>query len=311
MSELHVVTTISNPVGYRSRFKLYDEFARRMKESGVALHTIELATGDQGFAVTQAGHPRHIQVRTTHEIWYRENLLNVAISRLPAGWEYVAWVDADIAFARPDWIEATVAELRRHAFVQMFSHVVDLGPKLEPTSFFEGFVYAHLDDARRHTAAAAGSTEPIPRRPMGQPGFAWAARREALEAVGGILDWSILGANDYFMGLALVGRVTEQSTRMPGSSYAASLLRYQEKAETHVRRDLGYVDGTLLHYWHGRRRDRGYDTRWRILADHLFDPEVDLKKDAAGLYELTADKPGLRDAIRAYFRARNEDGVEV
>jgi hypothetical protein len=297
MAELHVITTIFSPAGYQSRFKLHEDFRRRMEASGACLYTIELANGDQPFAVTQPDDPRHFQVRSDHVLWFRENLFNVACARLPPDWKYVAIIDDDIALLRPDWIEATLDALQRHAFVQMFSHVLDLGPKFEPIGGYEGFAYRH-----RKRDLAAG---------IGQTGFAWAARREALEAVGGVIDWSILGANDYYMALALVGAVDERDTRMPGSSYAHSLLEWQHRAEEHVRRDIGYVESTLVHYWHGPRKDRGYDTRWRILVDHQFDPRVDLRKDAQGLLELTGQKPGLRDAIRAYFNARNEDAAEV
>jgi hypothetical protein len=146
---------------------------------------------------------------------------------------------------------------------------------------------------------------------MGHPGFAWAARREALESVGGLVDCAILGGGDRFMALSLIGQLEERLVRIPGSSYAATLFQWQEKAATHIRGNVGHVDTTLLHYWHGSKKDRGYDTRWRILADHGFDPQVDLRRDRRGLLELTADKPDLRDAIRAYFHSRNEDGTEL
>jgi hypothetical protein len=59
MPQLYVTTTVYNPAGYESRFRLYREFAKRIEKSGVALYTVELATGDQDFAVTEAEDPRH------------------------------------------------------------------------------------------------------------------------------------------------------------------------------------------------------------------------------------------------------------
>ena len=268
-----------------------------MEGSGAPLYTIELAVGDQDFGVTRADDPRHFQVRSPHVIWFRENLFNVACGRLPPDWKYAALVDADIAFLRPDWAEATLDALQRHAFVQMFSHGLDLGPRFGPLAAFEGFAY-------RYGKGALGSG-------IGQTGFAWAARREELEAVGGILDWSILGANDYYMALGLIGSVEERSTKMPGSRYARSLMEWQQRAQRCVAGNIGFVEGTLAHYWHGPRRDRGYFTRGQLLVDHQFDPTVDLRKDAAGLFELTDGKPALREAIRAYFRSRNEDSNEL
>ena len=107
MPQLYAITTVYNPAGYESRFRLYREFAKRIEKSGVALYTVELATGDQDFAVTDAEDPRHIRLRSPHTLWYKENLINIAIARLPRDWEYVAWLDADIQFLRPDWVTQT------------------------------------------------------------------------------------------------------------------------------------------------------------------------------------------------------------
>ena len=310
MSQLQVITTISNPARYESRYRLYRDFCVRMKSCGASLYTIELAAEDQEFSVTESTNPFHFQLRSSHELWYKENLVNIAIGRLPSDWQYVAWVDADVSFARPDWVDETIRMLQQHAFVQMFSHVVDLGPRFEPLRLDEGFAFRYARD-RDQRLPGQGKVDPVTKSEIGQPGYAWAARRDELTSVGGLIDWSIMGSNDYYMALALIGQVEPASTGMPDSNYAAMLLQWQHKCEQHVHRDIGYVGTTLLHYWHGNRKHRGYETRWRILADHQFDPAIDLRKDTVGLLNLTDANPGLRDDIRSYFRARREDDVDT
>jgi hypothetical protein len=295
MPELCAITTVFNPVGYRSRSKLYQNFRERLGKDGIPLYTVELVTGDREFNVTRRSEEHDIQLRSDCAIWHKENLINIALKRLPVRYDLVAWLDADIAFARPDWASATKETLERHSFVQMFSHVLDLGPRFEPLEVREGFVYRYLAG---HDHRGTG---------MGQTGYAWAARRDVLEAVGGLLETSILGSNDYFMAHALFGTLTPEMTRMPGSNYAASLLEWQQRCERFVGGDVGYVDTTILHYWHGSRKERGYENRWRILVNNQFDPLVDLKRNASGLLELAGGKRALRDAIHDYFRSRNED----
>jgi hypothetical protein len=304
MSELHVIVTISNPLRFRSRYKLYEEFKNRVLSDGANLYTIELALGDQSFAVTQGDCEHHFQVRSRHLIWHKENLVNVALKRLPPNWKYAAWVDADIAFVRKDWVQETLRQLEHHAFVQMFSHALYLGPVYEPLKNYEGFVFRIL---KERAGSHGGLKTAGLNKEYGQSGGAWAARRDALEAVGGLIDWSILGANDFYMALALVGELDPRWTRMPESNYAKMLLAWQERCRKQMRGKIGYVNNLLLHYWHGSRKDRGYGTRWQILVDHQFDPAVDLRTDAQGLLELTDGKPALRDAIRGYFSSRNED----
>ena len=36
---------------------------------------------------------------------------------------------------------------------------------------------------------------------------------------------------------------------------------------------------------------------------------TEIRRNYQGIYELTGNKPGLRDAIRRYFIARQEDGT--
>ena len=74
------------------------------------------------------------------------------------------------------------------------------------------------------------------------------------------------------MALAMIG---EASRSVPGGlaqSYLDRLYRWQDQAEKHVRGNLGYVDGLLTHYWHGKKRDRRYIERWEILLRNGFDP---------------------------------------
>lgn len=306
MSELCAITTIYNPGNYSSRYRLYREFRKWMEASGIPLYTIELASAGQDFRVTDKADPYSIQIRSEHEIWYKENLVNIALERLPRRWDLVAWLDADILFVRPDWVSATKEKLNQCAFVQMFSHVLDLGSHYEPLGIQEGFVFQYLAGDER----PSGSRQDITKKSIGQTGYAWAARREVLEEMGGLIETSILGSNDYFMAQALVGAVTPEMTRMPDSNYATSLMEWQRRWEKLTHHNIGYVETTILHYWHGRRKDRGYDNRWRILVENQFDPLVDLKKNAAGLLEFTDRNAALREAIRDYFRSRNEDSSE-
>jgi hypothetical protein len=74
-----------------------------------------------------------------------------------------------------------------------------------------------------------------------------------------------------------------------------------------VNGDLGFVEGTILHHWHGRKSSRKYVERWSILVDNKYDPNTDVYYDEHGLLQLTGDNHGLRDGIRDYFAQRNDD----
>jgi len=304
---LHVVTCISNPVRYRSRWNLYRRFADEMERAGVRLLTVELAYGERPFEVTRAGDPAHVQLRTRSEIWSKENLLNIGIAHLPEDWKYVAWIDADICFQNPDWAAEAVERLQLFSVVQLFSHAHDLDPHhqvLEARTPKTGFMHAWWHGLPASKAYDDGNWH---------PGYAWAIRREAYVALGGLMDFCVLGSADRHMAMALVGKAVLSVNRQVSQAYKKKVLAWQERARIHVRRNVNYVPGLITHHWHGKKRDRRYVERWGILAKWGFDPDLDLARDWAqhGLLELTDRSDGLRDDIRRYLRARNEDSIDV
>ena len=317
--KLHVVTCVNNPVRYQSRYRLYRDFAKHMQDSGVSLYTIECAFGARPFEVTDAAKPRHLQLRTRCEMWHKENLLNLMTARLPSDWEYVAWIDADVHFARPDWSLETVQQLQHFDVVQLFSEAHDLGPDHHVFARYRSFAHSYLHEVPRLKGAGCYGGAPVPRDPgityYHHPGYAWAMRRSAFDAVGGLLDIAVIGEADWIMARSLLGEA--EQVLYPGISagYRRAILEWQSRAVQHLRANLGYVPGTLLHAWHGPKANRNYWKRCRVLVESGFDPQLHLKRDWQGLYQLVdhgdAASLLLRDGLRRYFRGRNEDATQL
>lgn len=297
LSGFYVVTMVSNPERFASRGRLYCKFRQHMQDTGVSLLTAEIAFGGRPHEHDGDG---MIRLRSDHQLWHKENALNIAISRLPDDWRYVAWIDADVHFLRPDWATETIEQLQHFQVVQMFQQAIDLGPECEALATHQGFVHCWRAGRRRGKDYT-----------FWHPGYAWAARREAIDSLGGLIDWGILGAGDHHMALALIGSVQDS---LPGETlarYNRKCRLWQERAESGVRRNVGFVPGTILHDWHGKKADRRYVDRWKILLQHGYDPDNDIRRDWQGLIQLDPRKPRLRDDIRAYFRARREDSTDL
>ncbi len=198
----------------------------------------------------------------------------------------------------------------------MWSHAQDLGPDHEPINAHLGFAYCHNTGVSWSMPGVGYDARPaaVPYH-YWHPGYAWAARRDAIDATGGLIDWSVLGAADMHMAKCLIGRASEGTSPGLHPNYTRRLRAWQETAERHVRRNLGHVPGLINHYWHGKKAQRFYWDRWKILVHNQFDPDADLKRDWQGLYQLvdhgTPRSIGLRDGIRAYFRSRNEDSIDL
>jgi hypothetical protein len=317
-SPLYVVTAITNPERFRTRYELYRAFEKMCADSGAILYTIELALRDRHHEITDPDNPRHIQLRSPEILWHKENLLNLAIRRLPADAEYVAWIDADVEFARKDWAVETIHQLQKYRVVQMWTHAMDLGPRQQPVdgTFRQfSFIHSYLNGIPFPGNARGGSgSDGGPSRGAGgywHSGYAWAARRSALSDLGGLGEAGILGSGDRHMAAALIGKVEMTIDSRLSQSYKDYWRRWQSRAIKKIDGNVGTVPGLLLHYWHGPKRNRRYIDRWQVLLETGFDWNEDVYHDFQGVLQLTGNKPRLRDLIDQYFMSRDEDSTAL
>lgn len=300
-AKLHVIAVVSNPVMYETRYKLYKEFCARMEqEPEVVLMKVELQQRGRPFVADA-----HIRLKTKDEIWYKENLINIGVQHLPPDWEYMAWIDTDIIFLNKNWAQDTIEQLQTYDIVQVFSHAADLGPNGETMMMHTGFNYLYVngEPMSNYTPGAPYKN--------GHTGYGFACRKSAYNAMGGLMEFPILGSADAHMCMAWIGKVGKTLHPELHKNYKELCMIYQERCERHIKRNIGYVPGTIAHAYHGSKLHRAYKSRWQILLNNKFDPLRDLKKDCNNLWQLEDLKPQLRDDIRKYFRQRREDSKEL
>lgn len=306
---LYVIAPVYNSQRFRSRWRLYEDFAKHVECAGAILYTVEIAFGNRDFAVTQPGNPRHLQLRTQSELWLKEAAVNLMVQRLPASWKYVAWVDADFQFVRGDWADETIHQLQHYDIVQMYSSFQDLTPDHNPHGSSRSFADVWMQfgenvqpDAKRH-----GSGRGAP----GCPGGAWACTRDCWNGMGGLLDLAILGADDWYMAHAITGQWRKIQWPAFHPRYIEQMGVWAERADRHMQRNVGCVKGLALHGWHGPKVQRKYGVREQILVKNQYNPDRDLVRDWQGLYRLDTRAIGLRDDIRRYFSERDEDSTHT
>lgn len=330
LSGFWVITVLSNPIRYKRRYELYWRFEEMCRHAGVNLITVEQAFGHRPFMVTRHDNPMHLQVRSVEELWHKENMINMGVkhaSRVGAERNIpvreVAWVDADCRATRAprDWFEETWHQLQHYQFVQMWENLIDLDINFNPIGEAQpGFMANYVKygtpnpDAFRAIEAQNEYDYGGATKIFGRPGLAWAANIDAFNAVGGLIDYSILGAGDWYMAHGLVGSLISARSEYSDGPYLTKMLQWQERAQKWIRRDVGYVPGTVYHDFHGRKALRFYGSRGKILSDAKYNPETDIKYDQYGMLQLDSwdeRQLKLRDGIRGYFRARNEDSIDL
>jgi hypothetical protein len=309
---LYVIGVLSNPVRYEARWRLYRQFQKHMADSGVTLITVEQAFGERPFMVTEAGNPQHVQVRAgdESELWVKESLINIGLRHLTERfprWQYMAWIDGDVQFVNPGWADETIAGLEHYRIVQPWSHCIDLGPKHEHVGHATSLAYCFNHQPFDHGPRGKYGT------PFWHPGYAWAMRRSTLEALGGkLMDWCILGAGDNHMAWGFLGDIKRAiAGAVTNENYLAEAAKFQLLCDTFVQQDVGYVPGTIMHYWHGKKRNRFYVERWKLLTDNNYDPHVDIRTNDDGLVVWTDTNIPLQHAVRRYLRSRAEDSTDL
>lgn len=304
LSKFYVVTPYANFQRWRTRKENYLKFKEHMRRSGVKLITVELALGERPFEVINTDDPLDRGIRVWDEMWHKEAQVNYGIwNVVPPNWEYLAWVDCDVEFVQESkWAIETVQLLQEFQWIQMWETAVNLGPNGEALSTNHSFMSQYIR-GRKYNGKGY---------PYWHPGFAWAARREALEGVGGLMDFGVVGHGDHHMALALLGWLEPFFKKHPVSdAYKQLALGWQDRALDVVRKDVGFMPGTILHSWHGKKKDRRYEERLRNISPENFNPLTDILRGPNGMWRWSNLNSTLRDDHRTYFRGRNEDSNEA
>jgi hypothetical protein len=304
-SRFWCVTALFNPAGYRSRMENYHIFAERLARQQVPLLTVEMASADQPFSLPAK--ERTYQLRGQSVLWQKERLINHAISQLPAECDRVAWLDAD-ALLPDGWVELLMERLEQYDFVQLFQTVIHMKPG--QTAYGGERLHELVGIARQYQEQGPAW---LPLRllghlPYAEPGFDWAARRQALAATKGLYDRAIVGAGDCILADCLLDSIGLHPYIL---GLTAAMVReigaWQQAFRAGDRMSVGYLPVDLYHLWHGNLQGRDYNARERIYRRHDFDPQQDLRLEG-GVWEWASDKPELHQDVLNYFKGRKEDG---
>lgn len=289
---------------------------------GVTLYVVELVHGDRPHVLQLAPEVTHIKLRTKDIMWHKENQMDIgARAAIRNNAKYLMFADGDIQFTDHHIATNTIEALQLYPIVQPWQYAMDLDHRhnviADERGQFKAESFCSVWRRQQATkfnpnASAEYVNYSSNSNTFGHFGFCWAYTTEAYLNTGGMLDWIITGAADYFMSLGYAGILDKivnnmDETATPG--YRRRLLEFHSKCETYIKGYLGYVPGTIYHGWHGPKAKRGYLTRPAILKVSKFDPDLDLTMDEHGLLKFTRDNRLLRDGLDNYFYTRDEDAL--
>jgi hypothetical protein len=303
---LWAITCYFNPMRSERRLENYRVFRRRVT---VPLVAVELAYGP-GFELEDGDADVLIRLRGRDVMWQKERLLTVALSSLPGECRKVVWMDCDVMFEADDWSERLDVLLDRVPLVQAFSHVHHLSRDGTQDETSASTLFTQ-PSAVRTIASGTPAAEVFARRISRGPGstskgMVWAARRHLLDQ-NGFYDACIIGGGDLALIAAVYG-CFDVAVRNMNDMQSDHYMAWARQWHDMLSGEIGFLDGRLLHLWHGEIDDRRYRERHDGLRPYDFDPFVDIALDDNRSWRWNSDKPDLHAYVKTYFASRREDG---
>jgi hypothetical protein len=248
---------------------------------------------------------KHLKFKLKNVLWAKENLINLAIKNLPDDAEFIAWSDRDIYFLNPLWVEETIEKLKTHDIIQPWSEVLLLNSRHEPDFINTGV--KQLNFSFKSKLAAKILYPNHKGKIATSPGQVWAFNKSFYKKIGKLNDIEIIGGADLIIAVFCIINdplFEKDLNKKTTSKSKKSWIEYKEKFK-----DIkySYIDGLIIHYWHGDLKHRKYLQRTEILKNLDYNPEEDISYDEDGVIQFTEKGKRFELPIKEYFQYRKEN----
>ena len=223
------------------------------------------------------------QYRSESCMFYKENLVNLVVSRLPPQYTKITLLDADILFAEADWYNIVSKKLDTSAAIQPYSEAGYLNLQF------------HTTETKKSYASSPGG---------GHNGFAWSFQRPWLET-NPLFECAIIGGGDTMLKHRLIQKPLQPIHKI----YEKDFNKYNPGNTA----PIGFCQLKIYHLPHGTIENRQYGTRTKELTTKLGSMNIGsisdvLVKREDGLLEWKeAHRTALNTHMMAYFSRRNDD----
>jgi len=252
------------------RYNLHENYKYYIQSFGISFSTIEAIRfdRDQKYLLTKPGNePYDIQVQFYDDIYIRENLLNVAMKKIPK-WDYVAWIDTHQTFENLYWWEQSIVKMEKIASVQLFQYFIGRNP----TNMTEFRAPSALQNAVFQTTLDAGPTFFF--------GNAWGVTQDYYNQVGYIYDECIASCCDCAWVAGSINPAMNFHSLSTFSTYTNQFMPWINHTQQVFKASSDRVRGDIHHLYHEHVFD--YNQILVEFNKSEFDVKKDLSKDVNG-----------------------------
>jgi hypothetical protein len=249
---------------------------QKLETAAIPCYIAELAFDDRSHIFGPSD--TVFQYRSSSYLFYKENLINLAETRIPAEFSKICTLDADIIFAQADWYDRISTVLDTHDICHVFQQANWLD-----------ITFSKI--LKSNTTILKGQ----------HPGFGWAVRRSFFRTCG-FPEFAVVGGGD-----TVISGLDKQF-------YSKEIAIYNSKKPAGLR--ITYApELEVFHLFHGSEQNRQYASRYDAI--HTFITSIGkssisdiLFKREDGLFELIPEcKESMNALMRAYFLRRSDDAV--
>lgn len=283
-----VVLCHFSPRPYLKTLENFNSVRERLRVAKIPNFSAELAHYGREF-VTKAD----FKFQCDSAMFHKENLWNLVAGRVPEEYKKLVFIDSDVLFSAPDWVDLCSCALDEFDLIQPMEMCIR-DPFPSKNSIASGICSENKKQLNLINYHA---------------GYALAARREWLSNVGGIYENALIGGGDGFFWRFVIRCFDSDCDVFPSSHKTENIKKhkrleeYQSNLLNHKPK-IGFLKGvSAVHMPHGNFKSRNYEKRLDQFSSEDF---CSVKKNGQGIYEWTS--PGAETKARAYFESREEDG---
>ena len=281
--------------GNKLRRELYERFRENFNHPII---TAEVALREIDFCISDS---HKILANENNILWQKERTFNIILETLPPEYDKIVWLDTDLKFHNPDWLDEMDKKLDEHLMVQGFENVFE-------TEGSNNVLNCRGYGKNVYDYEISTNTKNNPIKYIDEHfalGLVWGINRSYIPE--GFYDRHILGSNDAMQIIGVMGDfLNSQLVGCCTPNIVLDFLDYSERQPIKDTYSIGYCEGDLEHFYHGDKLDRGYIEREIILDNYKFNPKLLEIDEQNGLYKLPSQYKELQEEIRDYFQDRSD-----
>ena len=300
-SDMAILLVYFNACSYKNLERNLRMTLKTLEDAEIPVFLVEHLFKDQEPIFPENG-TTVFNTRSDSYMFYKENLLNWLMPKVPAQYTKFYMMDCDLIFEKDTWYDDVSGLLDTHDVVQPFQEAIWLDSDLKTVNAKRlGFAYGHslgysLNLSDYH------------------PGFVWAFRRDFIEPIG-IFDLNVLGSGDTILASAAIQKNLLESFWKKCNIEANCNSSYSYIDLFNKVRTTYYPNQIVYHLWHGSNKNRKYHVRYQLLQSYCLKNNITTYKEIYELntYDLYEFKESMRDKFNKilldYFKSRDEDEI--